>query len=157
MQRRRLVLAGLIATGILAAELGAGCAGNNPINVDKSAPPTSQAGSPTPVSFTAAVIPALNTKNCTSAGCHGSTNPASNGGIYMIATNQTAMWMNLRFVAGNDGNIVVNTANVATSELLLKPDMNDAGLSHTGGKLWQSGQAEYDTVKNWITQGAPDN
>lgn len=152
MQRRNAVLAGLIAAGVLAAGLGVGCAGNSPINVDKGTPtPTG------PVSFTGAVIPALTNKTCTSASCHGNTNIALNGGIYMIATDQTAMWMNLRFVQGNDGMVVVNTASVATSELLLKPDSGDAGLSHTGGKLWSASDSDYKTVKSWITQGAPDN
>ena len=44
MQRRTAVLSGLIATGILAAGVVVGCAGNSPINVDKATPTPS--GSP---------------------------------------------------------------------------------------------------------------
>lgn len=94
MQRRTAVLAGLIAAGILAAELGAGCAGNSPINVDKS--PTPPPGSPVAPSvalFNSNIEPFIDSAAapCGNAGCHATGTMNGIQGHYLfLATGDTA-------------------------------------------------------------------
>jgi hypothetical protein len=150
-------------TGLLAVTLAAAtvmlvaCAGDSPINIDGGGPPAS----PTPldVTFRTGVVPQFNggtSPACDGAGCHlGPT--TGQGGLNLGGGGMTADQIYTELTTpALSGMIPVNTANAASSEVLLKPLMGDATV-HTGGKLWKTTDTSYKKVLGWIQAGAQNN
>ncbi len=91
----------------------------------------------TSVSFASAVMPVLIT-NCQS--CHGSS-----GNLTITDTSST--YTNISI------NNFIDTVNVDNSSLLTKA----LGTSHGGGAVLNTTDASYQTLKDWISQGALNN
>lgn len=147
----RFVALSAVTAGILAA-----CAGNSPIDVGPGGGDDDDDGS-TP-SFATDVVPAFasgTTPSCSAAGCH--TGGTPQGGIALGGGGLTNQQIYDEIMQGGLSGMAINTANAATSLLLTKPDSASAGVTHTGGKLWQAGDAPYDAVHGWIQAGAPNN
>lgn len=95
-------------------------------------------GNTTAVSFASSVYPVLKQK-CQA--CHNSTS----GRIYKVLSTAAATYTNLT------SNSLVNTTTPANSLLLQK---GGGKISHTGGNALGT---SYNTVLNWIQQGAKNN
>ncbi|MDQ7043220.1 MAG: hypothetical protein Q9M34_06780, partial [Sulfurimonas sp.] len=102
-----------------------------PMDMNTTVPTT------TVVSFATDVMPVLET-DCKS--CHGTS------GAFTITT-ATATYANIASFSG------IDIANPTNSRLLTKAN----GVGHGGGLRWNTTDASYITVKDWITQGALNN
>jgi len=96
---------------------------------------------PVQVSFSADVMPILTTK-CKS--CHG-----SNGNF--TVTTAAATFSNLTT------NSFLDTTVAANSLLLMKGSNSNASNPHGGGTVIATTSVEYQTIKQWITDGASNN
>jgi hypothetical protein len=113
------------------------------------------------IKFSTGVIPALNGQSdvqlsCAGGGCHSSSAPQGGLSLGPISGTFTAaqLYTQLTSTPGLDGVVVVNTGSPALSELLTKPDSGSPGVTHTGGKLWDSNKIAYKTVLGWIVSGS---
>lgn len=96
----------------------------------------------TEISFSSQILPALKSK-CSA--CHSPSGAA--GGTSFVLTGDSAA--DHAAVA-----TLVNTDSPADSKLLQK---GTARESHGGGGVFTESSSEYQTIKAWVTQGAPNN
>ena len=100
------------------------------------------------VSFSKDVYPILK-NNC--QGCHGAT---SGGGNLRIANTAATTYSNLMKKAPMAGGSFIDTANPSTSLLLQKAT---GSTYHGGGQIIKLNSTVYNTILNWIQQGAKNN
>ncbi len=114
-----------------------------------------------PLSFERAVSPVLTKNGCNDSGCHGgvkgrggfklslnSLNPPEDynwivkGGVYHVLSPEAGEPMVPR----------IDLAAPAESLLLKKPTME---IPHGGGPRFETDSQEYETILNWVSNGAP--
>ncbi|EDP73725.1 probable S-layer related protein (Precursor) [Hydrogenivirga sp. 128-5-R1-1] len=121
--------------------------GNNPQSSGNNTASTTQPNSQT-VSFSKNVYPILK-NNCQS--CHGAT---SGSGNLRIGNDATTTYNNLMTTTPAAGGSYIDTANPSTSLLLQKATNS---VPHGGGQRFSPSSQEYQTILNWIQQGANNN
>ncbi len=121
--------------------------GNNTQSSGNNTASTTQPNSQT-VSFSKNVYPILK-NNCQS--CHGAT---SGSGNLRIGNDVITTYNNLMTTTPVVGGSYIDTANPSTSLLLQKATNS---IPHGGGQRFSSSSPEYQTILNWIQQGANNN
>ncbi len=102
-------------------------------------------------SFSADVYPILETK-CQS--CHNPTGSASNTGLVFANANEAYIAIIQNQPSTQGYNSFIDTNTPQNSLLLLKATNS---VSHSGGQIFAENSVEYNTILNWINQGAPNN
>jgi hypothetical protein len=102
------------------------------------------AGEPHVPAFRADVMPLFQHWDCGSSGCHGPELRLSGPAEDVYASLVTS-------------GVLVFSTNVDACLLLAKPNSDFPSVPHGGGKLWSTADPEYQTLRDWILAGAPDN
>ncbi|MBC8138688.1 MAG: DUF1549 domain-containing protein, partial [Fibrella sp.] len=130
-----------IAYGIGGIFLAASCLG-----AGVSAPPKKEPPSP---QFVRDVAPILDKKGCSVAGCHGKF--GGRGG-FALSLLTLSPWDDYDPIVRGAKGRRINFAEPEKSLLLLKA----TGVTgHAGGERFKVGSPEYQTIRRWITAGAP--
>jgi hypothetical protein len=103
------------------------------------------------ISFERDVVSILTTKGCNSSGCHGS--PAGQAGFKLSLYGSNPAADHDMIVNAGKGRRV-DLANPANSLFLRKPSNT---VPHGGGSLMTPQADEYQTILQWLTQGAKRN
>ena len=106
---------------------------------------------PVDISFERDVISILTTKGCNGSGCHGS--PAGQSGFKLSLYGSDPAADHDMIVNAHKGRRV-DLKNPADSLLLRKPAF---AIPHGGGNLMNSQSDEYQTILQWLQQGAKRN
>jgi len=101
------------------------------------------------VSFTNDIISILTIKGCNGSGCHGS--PAGQNGFKLSLYGDDPAADHEMIVHKHDGRRV-NLEDPEQSLLLKKPTFQ---IAHGGGRLMGTDSEEYQTLLEWLKQGAP--
>ena len=146
MTRRWLITAAAIAAaiGIARAE------DRTPAHVEPIRPMASHASTNAPaVSFTKHVVPVLTKAGCNSGPCHGAASGKNGFSLTLRGYDPQADYYAItRHAAGRR----VNRIEPARSLLLLKPT---EVVPHMGGKRFETGSPEYQTLASWLAAGTP--
>lgn len=110
---------------------------------------SSQAGEP--VSFRAEVMAVLSKAGCNSGPCHGNAN--GKAGFKLSLRGEDAEF-DFIALARDQGGRRLDTVAPAESLALMKAT---AQLPHEGGRRFEVGSWEYNTLRDWIAQGAWDD
>ena len=105
-------------------------------------------------SFASDVYPLFGGSGYGCSGCHfagHSTGLDLSGTASDVLTNLQAATS-----AGNQPSLRLDLATPSTSLILEKPT-NTAAVAHGGGTYFAVGSADYNTILNWISEGACDN
>lgn len=103
---------------------------------------------PVEISFERDILSVLTTKGCNSSSCHGS--PAGQNGFKLSLYGADAAADHAMIVTGHKGRRV-DLANPENSLLLRKPSF---AVPHGGGHLLTKNSDEYQTLLQWLQQGA---
>lgn len=136
----------LLASAFAALAVVAACAGNSPINVEGD-----DDDDGAPVTF-AQAFSALEQENCGSSGCH--LSPAATAGNLILPNLAGAVTMTNAYMfllTGGNGGPAVTPGNGEDSLLMRK----GLGEAHTGGQQWSESDDTYETIEDWIDDGAP--
>lgn len=148
MPRKRALDLSLLL--LLVAALTAACAGNSPINVGP--PGGDDDDDAFDGTFSNGAFPALAQEDCGSgATCHTAANQAGTGGLQL--PNAALTLTTAAAFAEISAEGVVTTASPATSLLLTK----GLGTGHGGLQQWDTSDATYNAVLEWIQGGALNN
>ena len=103
------------------------------------------------VSFRSDVIPIFSKPQnsavaCTNVGCHVGSTPQGGLDLALSDSDEATLYSS---VQGE-----INTGSPATSLLLTKAT---ATVSHGGGAVMTVGSTDYNTILQWITDGAANN
>ncbi len=108
-----------------------------------------KATAPPKVEFLRDIAPILDRGGCSSAGCHGKF--GGRGGFQLSLMTLSPEDDYDPIVTGSRGRRI-DFSNPANSLLLLKATSE---VSHAGGQRFAVGSPYYNTILNWIKQGAP--
>ena len=100
------------------------------------------------ISFSPEILSILTTKGCNGSGCHGS--PAGQNGFKLSLFGYDAEADYQMIVNHHEGRRV-NLKNPEESLILKKPSFT---IPHGGGKVLPQDSEEYQTLLNWLKQGA---
>jgi hypothetical protein len=100
------------------------------------------------VSFVNDVAPIFARLGCSSSNCHGALNGQNGFKLSLFGYEPDADYKAV--VEASEGRRI-NRAEPAKSLILLKPTQ---GVRHGGGKRFEVGSLEYQTIKEWIEAGA---
>ncbi len=106
------------------------------------------AGVPVEISFPRDVVSILTTKACNSSACHGSPAGQSGFKLSLYGSDPAA---DFKMIVEGHGGRRVNRADPQQSLLLRKPSFQ---VPHGGGHLFTKQADEYQTILNWLAQGA---
>ena len=101
------------------------------------------------VSFRNDIVPILSKANCNGGGCHGAM--AGKGGFRLSLFGYNPEADHLAITREAQGRRV-EVSQPGLSLLLTKPTTT---VAHKGGKRFDVGSDDYNTIANWIAQGAP--
>ncbi len=113
-------------------------------SVAAAAPPA-----PSQLSFVKDVMPILNKASCTSGPCHGGAK-GKNG--FKLSLRGYDPEFDFRAIVHEMQGRRLNRTDPANSLIMLKPAMQ---IAHGGGMRLDPSSAYYNTVLQWISQGAP--
>ena len=109
------------------------------------------ATTPRPVSFNLDVMPVFMREGCNTGGCHGASRGQDRFRLSLFGFDPKSDYQSLtREMIGRR----LNLAAPDQSFLLLK---STEAVPHTGGKLFDVGSPSYNTLMEWITNGAPSD
>ncbi len=109
-----------------------------------------QGATPEPkVSFRNDIVPILSKANCNGGGCHGAM--AGKGGFRLSLFGYNPEADHLAITREAQGRRV-EVSQPGLSLLLTKPTTT---VAHKGGKRFDVGSDDYNTIARWIAQGAP--
>jgi hypothetical protein len=100
-----------------------------------------------PISFTSEVVPIFSKMGCNAGACHGKQ--MGQNGFKLSLLGFDPKWDYDALVNEGRGRRVFPAAP-ASSLLLMKPS---ARLPHGGGRRFETGSPEYNTLLRWVTQG----
>lgn len=103
-----------------------------------------------PISFAAEIEPILTKAGCNSGGCHGSQH--GRGGFRLSLFGFDPAFDHAQIVQSNEGRRVV-VSDPERSILLAKPSLT---MEHGGGERLKLNSREYDRVRRWLADGAPE-
>jgi hypothetical protein len=103
-----------------------------------------------PVSFTREVVPLLTRAGCNQGACHGSQH--GRGGFKLSLLGFDPAFDYSQIVQSAEGRRVV-LSEPERSILLLKPTLT---MEHGGGERFRAGGREYNLLKRWLEDGAPE-
>lgn len=121
---------------------------------------------PTPglnFTFRGGVIPALKARDCARSSCHDYDGGSPSGQIPFGGNTISAALLYTMIVTSGGtlqrggGDLDVNIADPPSSLILAKPDSDDPGVVHGGGKLFGKADDTYKVILGWIQMGAPNN
>jgi len=107
-----------------------------------------EAAKPRPISFQLDVMPVLTSSGCNTGSCHGSAR--GKDGFHLTLFGFDSQGDHFRLTRENPGRRV----NLALPEESLLVTKAVGVVPHTGGKLFEKDSAPYETLLNWIRQGA---
>ncbi len=102
-----------------------------------------------PLSYVKDIQPIINKASCTSGPCHGGAK-GKNG--FKLSLRGYDPEFDYRAIVHEMSGRRWNRSEPAKSLILLKPAME---LAHGGGMRLEQGSDRYNTVLEWISQGAP--
>jgi hypothetical protein len=103
-----------------------------------------------PVNFAAEVEPILTKAGCNSGNCHGAQH--GRGGFRLSLFGFDPAFDHAQIVQSNEGRRVV-VSDPERSILLAKPSLT---MEHGGGERLKLNSREYDRVRGWLADGAPE-
>jgi hypothetical protein len=103
-----------------------------------------------PVSFTREVMPVLTRAGCNQGACHGAA--LGRGGFRLSLLGFDPDFDHNQIVKSAEGRRVV-VSDPERSILLLKPSLT---MEHGGGERFAVHSREYNTLKRWLEDGAPE-
>jgi hypothetical protein len=109
-----------------------------------------RAAADTPVSFAAEVEPILTKAGCNSGNCHGAH--LGRGGFRLSLFGFDPAFDHAQIVRSNEGRRVV-VSDPERSIILAKPSLT---MEHGGGERLKLNSREYDRVRRWLEDGAPE-
>ena len=142
----------LLVTTTLVAVFAAACAGGKPIDVGD--PGGDDDDDAVDASFTTGAYPALQDVDCGRAGCHIGGAPS---GALVLPDAAGTVSVSAAYTALTNGGISGDAINLASPETSLLLTKGSNTVSHTGGKIWDDSDSEYETVLAWISSGAQMN
>lgn len=101
------------------------------------------------ISFVKDIVPILTMRGCNGGNCHGSMH-GKNG--FKLSQFGYEPQQDYLMMTRNAGGRRVNLLEPAHSLILLKPTDT---ISHGGGTRFEVGSQDYNTLADWIAQGAP--
>jgi hypothetical protein len=104
----------------------------------------------TPVEFSREVVPVLTRGGCNAGACHGAS--LGRGGFRLSLLGYDPAFDHGQIVQSAEGRRVV-LSDPERSILLLKPTL---ALEHGGGERFTSRSREYQVLKSWLEDGAPE-
>ena len=102
-------------------------------------------------------------RDCAKVGCHDADlgSPAGQLALGQTSLSQDQIYTLLITSGGTSqrggGDKDVNTVDPAASLLCSKPDSDEPGVSHAGGKLYGKAADEYKICLGWVQDGAKNN
>jgi len=109
----------------------------------------SDAFAPYPVTFRNHVLPAMTKAGCNSGPCHGA---ASGKNGFKLTLRGYDPEVDYQVLSRQASARRIDKVEPAMSLMLLKPTMM---VAHGGGKRFEVGSSEYDTIVKWIAAGTP--
>lgn len=106
------------------------------------------AAKPRPVSFQLDVMPVLTSSGCNTGSCHGSARGKDGFHLTLFGFDPEGDFF--RLTRENPGRRI----NLALPEESLMVTKATGAVPHTGGKLFETGSAAYETLVAWIKDGA---
>jgi Protein of unknown function (DUF1553)/Protein of unknown function (DUF1549) len=103
-----------------------------------------------PVSFTREVVPILTRAGCNQGACHGAA--LGRGGFRLSLLGYDPTFDHSQIVQSAEGRRVV-LSDPEQSILLRKPTL---AMEHVGGERLKANSAEYNLLKQWLGDGAPE-
>lgn len=100
------------------------------------------------VAFSQDVMPVLSRMGCNAGTCHGSQQ-GKNG--FKLSLRGYDPIFDIRAFTDEMASRRTNVASAADSLMLLKAT---ASVPHVGGQLFKAGEAHYEVIRQWISQGA---
>jgi hypothetical protein len=109
-----------------------------------------RAAADVPVSFSREIIPLLTRAGCNQGACHGSQH--GRGGFKLSLLGFDPVFDYSQMVQSAEGRRVV-LSEPERSIILLKPTLT---MEHGGGERFKVGGPEYNLLKRWLEDGAPE-
>ncbi len=109
------------------------------------------ADQPRPISFRLDVLPVFAKTGCNNGSCHGSARGQDGFNLSLFGFDPAGDYK--RITTEQPGRRI-NLADTPRALLLTKAV---GSVPHTGGKLFDTDHAFYDTLKGWLDAGAPDD